>query len=342
MAVSISQVALKAKVSNMTVSRVLTGNGSVSEKTRKRVLKVMASLGYVPSAAARSMRSKDMLRSASSSCFALIFGADTQNADEFFCGVARGAEKEAANYNLCPLQVHWQDSFDASFPRLQTILSITGMCGAILAGQFHKSDIKKIQRHTKNIVVIDSPVDSDAEVGSVESDNLDGCKIALNHLARQKCRRILIITGPKTHYFAQAMAEAAKQFSDKFEHIEVVESDYTVVGGRDMVIELWQRGKFYDGIFSNDTMAIGANYALSKLGLKVPNQVKLIGFDNIVYGQCSQPPLSTIDIDKERLGSEGVKTLVEMIRGNNNSLQIKKIVPAKLIIRESTFQEGKL
>ena len=337
MSVSISQVAEKAGVSDMTVSRVLTGTGSVSDKTRKRILTTMANLGYVPSAAARSMRSKDVLRSTAGSCFALIFGSDTQNADEFFCSVARGAERESVNYSLCPLQVHWQESFNASFPRLQTILSITGMCGAILAGQFSRSDIEKIQKHTRNVVVIDSPVDCDADVASVESDNLGGCKLALNHLAEQKCRRVLVITGIKKHYFSQAMSESVKQFSDKFECIETAEADYTIQGGIDVINRLWKSGKFYDGIFSNDTMALGASYALSKLGLKIPKQAKVVGFDNIAYGECSIPPLSTIDIDKAKLGSEGVKTLVEMIRGNKEVSQIKKVIPAKLIIRESTI-----
>ena len=337
MSASISQVAVKAGVSTMTVSRVLTGNGSVSDKTRKRVLGVMTNLGYIPSVAARSLRSKDALRSNASSCFALIFGADTQKADEFFCDVARGVEQESVNYRLCPLQVHWQESFNASWPRLQTILSITGMCGAVLAGQFIRSDIEKIQKHTRFVVVVDSPVSDDTSVASVESDNHGGCKLALNHLAQQRCSRVLVITGPKTHYFSQAMMDATRQFSTKFERIETVEADYTLEGGRETIHRLWKNSQFYyDGVFSNDTMALGANYALSELGLKIPKEVKVIGFDNIMYGECSIPPLSTIDIDKKMLGSESVKTLIEMIRGNKEASQIKKVIPAKLIIREST------
>jgi LacI family transcriptional regulator len=337
MSISISQVAAKAGVSSMTVSRVLTGNGSVSDKTRNRVLKIMTNLNYVPSAAARSMRSKDALRSIAGSCFALIFGADTQMADEFFCDVARGAERESVNHGLCPLQVHWQESFAASWPRLQTILAITGMCGAVLAGQFSKSDIEKIQKHTKNVVVIDSPVPGDMGVASVESDNFGGCKMALGHLVQQGCRRVVVITGHKTHYFSQAMMDATRQFSGEFECIESVEADYTIQGGKDAIHTLWKSGKCYDGVFSNDTMVLGANYALSELGLRIPEQVKLIGFDNIIYCECSIPPLSTIDIDKAKLGSESVKTLVEMIRGNKEVSQIKKVMPAKLIIRESTI-----
>ena len=83
MGVSIVEVAKRAKVSRMTVTRVMR-NDSVREVTQKRVLKAMRELGYVPSKAARAMRSSDPLRSSQSSCFALVFGVDTQNADDFF------------------------------------------------------------------------------------------------------------------------------------------------------------------------------------------------------------------------------------------------------------------
>jgi LacI family transcriptional regulator len=175
------------------------------------------------------------------------------------------------------------------------------------------------------------------EIACVESDNFGGCKLALNHLAEQKCSRILVITGPKTHYFSQSMNEAARSSSDKFKVIEVIESDYTTQGGRDAVCKQWNNGNSYDGIFANDTMALGVVNALTKLGLKIPKQVKVIGFDNIIYGEYSAAPLSTIDIDKGKLGSEGVKTLVGLIRGNKEISQIKKVIPAKLIIRESTI-----
>jgi LacI family transcriptional regulator len=133
------------------------------------------------------------------------------------------------------------------------------------------------------------------------------------------------------------MNEAVQCFNDKFKSIDVIESDYTTQGGRDAVYKQWNNGKSYDGIFSNDTMALGAVNALTKLGLKISKQVKVIGFDNIVYGEYIGTPLSTIDIDKGKLGSEGVKTLVGMIRGNKDISQIKKVLPAKLIIRESTL-----
>ena len=326
----------------MTVSRVLAGSSSVSEKKRQYVLKIIAELGYVPSVAARSLRSKDLLRASSANCFSLIFGADTQNADEFFCDIARGVERESAQYGLCPLQVHWQESFNSSWPRLQTVLSITGMSGTLLAGQFSKSDIENIQKYTSNVVVIDGPVPDNVSIASVESDNPGGCKLALSHLAEQHCRRVLVITGPRRHYFTQAMEESVRHFTGIFDRIDVVESDYTIRGGMAAMHTHWEAGEKYDGVFSNDTMALGANYALSERGVAVPEQVKIIGFDNVIYGQYSQPPLSTIDIDKTLLGKESVKTLVDMIRGNKDATHFKKVIPAKLIVRASTISGDEL
>src|SRR3989339_1516404 len=113
---SINEVAKKAAVSRMTVSRVMRGSPSVSVETSKRVLRVMKEVGYVPSLAARAMRSKDNLRASGSVCCALVFGADVKAADGFFCDVARAAEEEAASNGLCLLQSHWQDRFGASWP----------------------------------------------------------------------------------------------------------------------------------------------------------------------------------------------------------------------------------
>ena len=339
MSVLITEVAEKAGVSTMTVSRVLNGSNAVSEQTRQKVLRIIAELGYIPSSAARSLRSKDVLRANATNCFALIFGADTQNADEFFCDVARGVEQESAKHGLCPLHVHWQESFASSWPRLQTVLSITGMCGAILAGQFGTNDIRKIQKHTRNVVILDGPAAGDVNIASVESDNLGGCKLALTHLAERGCRRILVITGPRTHYFTRAMEDSVKQTAGLFDCIDVHAADYTLQGGKNAIAAARKNGTAYDGIFSNDIMALGATCALLEAGIEIPRQVKVIGFDNIVYSGYSRPALSTVDIDKSRLGEEGVKTLIELIRSNQEAPYVKKVIPARLITRQSTLQE---
>ncbi|MBN1436881.1 MAG: LacI family DNA-binding transcriptional regulator [Sedimentisphaerales bacterium] len=336
MAVSISQVAAKAKVSNMTVSRVLQSKGSVSEKTRQRVMAVIEELGYVPSNAARALRSKDSLRASASSCFALVFGADTQMADEFFCDVARGAEREAVLHGLCPLQVHWQEDFENSWPRMQAMFATEGLCGAILAGQFAENEIELIKQHSQNVVTVDSPAPLNSEVAAVESDNLGGARLALGHLQQRGCKRVLLLTGPREHYFGGAMAQAAQGVRSAFETLRILHGDYTADWAMRTVLERWRDGDEFDGIFTNDHMAFGVTRALKELGVEVPGRVKLMGFDNVDYGKFLAPSLSTIDIDKGKLGSEAVKSLVQMIRGETNGTEFKKVIPAHLVIREST------
>ncbi len=334
---TIMQVAKKAGVSCMTISRVISGNGTVSPATRERILRVMRETGYVPSLAARAMRSGDKLRANSQLCCALIFGADTQYARDFFYEIAYAAEQEAAANGLCLLQSHWQDTFDESWLRMQSLFSIGGLCGTILAGQFSREELSAIKKNNKNLVVIDGPVPSDLPVASLESDNSGGCKMALEHLIERGAKRILILTGPaKDHYFSQAMIQAVEKVRPTCKEIKIIHSHLTSENGREIVKRIFAEGKRYDGIFANDDVAMGALRGLYELGLKIPDEVKVVGFDDTIHGQYTIPSLTTIQINKSQLGRESVRTLVGMFRGQEELLNIKKIVKAKLIVREST------
>jgi DNA-binding LacI/PurR family transcriptional regulator len=295
----------------------------------------MQELGYVPSPAARAMRSKDKLRAHTSLCFALIFGSDTQLADGFFCDVARGAEEEASKFGICPLQVHWQNTFEASWPRLQSVFAMEGLCGTVLVGQFQEVEVQAILKHTEHVVVVDGPAPANLAVASVESENYHGCRLALEHLLEKGSRRVLVLAGPEEHYFSQAMVSAADSLRGQFETVEIIHTDYTCGTGSRIIQELWSEGKRFDAIFGNDELAIGAMRALSDLKVKVPDEVRVIGFDDIPHGEFTVPRLTSINVDKKQLGREAVSALVEMTRGQVNVEQVKKVVRAKLIVRES-------
>ncbi|MBN2375371.1 MAG: LacI family DNA-binding transcriptional regulator [Sedimentisphaerales bacterium] len=334
---SISEVAQKAGVSAMTVSRVINGSSGVSTKTRQHVLQVMKEVGYIPSTIARSMRSKDKLRAAGCLCCALNFGADTQYANEFFCDIARSAEQEAAVHGLCLLQSHWQESFEESWPRMQSIFAMDGLCGVLLAGQFQRNEIQSICKQTKYVVVIDGPAPPDLPVASIESDNYGGCLLALEHLIKRGSKRILIMaTDNPDHYFSRAIQKAADTVRSQCEYIEVVSSQLTSESGREIVRQAISSGKSFDGIFGNDDLSIGALRALYELKIEVPNKIRVVGFDDISHGLCTIPSLTSIQINKSQLGREAVKTLVDMYRGQTELRNVKKIIEAKLIVRESS------
>jgi len=337
MAVSISQVAQTAGVSRMTVSRVISRKEGVAPETCQRVLQTMQELGYVPSPVARAMRSKDKLRTNSFLCCALIFGADLQTADSFFCDVIRSAEQEAAAHGLCLLQSHWQNSFEASWPRLQAVFSIGGLCGVVLAGQFNSDEVLSIKQQVGNVVIVDGPVPAETFVASVEPDYAGGCKLAIEHLLDRGTKRILVLTGESNdHYFSKAMISAVQANRHQFEYVQVVNSDLTSDMGYAITNKAFCEGPGFDGIFGNDDSVIGVLSALYNLGLRVPHDVKVIGFDDIAHSAFTSPPLTTVRVDKTQLGREAVRTLVKLVREQNDLTQIKKVLNADLVIRQST------
>jgi LacI family transcriptional regulator len=336
MSVSILEVCKRSGVSRMTVSRVIRGHDSVSPETRKKVMKVIRELGYVPSASARAMRSKDMLVANGNLCCALIFGSDTKDNESFFSNIAKAAEQEAAKNGLCLLQSHWQDSFETSWPRLKSVFAVSGMCGAVLAGQFSGEEISAIQKFTKNIVTLDGPAPAGSKITSVESDNVGGSILAVQHLISKGIKRILVITGPTpTHYFARAMVSGLKNYTDQLKKYDVVYTDMTVQAGYETIKKVFSKGRVFDGVFCNDELAIGVLRAFAELKINVPKEVKVVGFDDVVHAAYLKPALTTISIDKSQLGREAVNTLVEIVRGRQYLANMKKILQANLIIRES-------
>jgi LacI family transcriptional regulator, galactose operon repressor len=334
--VSIALVAEKAGVSSMTVSRIIRGESSVKEETRSRVIRVMKDMGYVPSAAAQSLRSRDHLRSSGRRLFALIFGKGTESSVHFFHDIARGVEQAAAENGLYPIQIAPQEDAELSWLRLQTILSIGGLCGALLVGQFSAEDIEFIQSNAKEVVMVDGPAPVGLGVESVEAGNLEGSMLALDHLAGLGCRRIAVLTVNPDHYFAQAMELAASLRRSNVLDITVYFDCGSSMDAREMIIGSWKRGERFDGLFTNDDFAIGALKAFRELGVRVPEEVKIVGFDDIMYASFTIPSLTSIRIDKFLLGAEAVRTLALMTRSPEKAAGVRKVIKPTLVAREST------
>lgn len=335
-AISIAHVAKKAGVSSMTVSRVIRGEPSVKDDTRTHVINTMRDLAYVPSAAAQALRSRDRLRSGGKRLFALIYGQGTESSVTFFHDIARGVEDAATESGLYPLQIAPQQDPERSWLRLQTVLSIGSLCGALLVGQFSEEDVRFIQSNVKNIVMVDGPAPAGDGIESVESGNLEGSLMALDYLAAIGCRRIAVITVGRDHYFASAMEAASNLRRSEALDIRVFFDCKCSQDARDIVTGLWQRGERFDGIFTNDDFAIGAIKAFHEMDVAVPGEVKIVGFDDISYASFTSPTLTSIRIDKFLLGAEAVRTLVTLTHSPEKAVGVRKVVKPTLVIREST------
>jgi len=334
---SIGQVSKLAGVSKTTVSRVLRGEDSVRAETRGKVLAVMRELEYVPSPAARALRSGDDLVAAGKKLCALVYGRDTQTADAFFAGVTRGAEKAAAEHGLCLLQSSWQESFDLSWPRMQALFSTAGLCGAVLAGNFRRDEVEAVMNHVGNVVIIDSPAPVGLAVGCAEVDYRDGCVQIFRHLLERGARRILVAAykSPE-HYFSSSVIDAVKIVRGDAERMEVIYADYSARAGYETVKKIFAGGCEYDAIWGNDEFALGALRALADLGIGVPAQVKVAGYDDIPHGPFTRPALTTVRVDKELLGYEGVRILIESAKRGHPRANLRTVVRSRLVVREST------
>ncbi len=323
----------------MTVSRVLRGQAMVRPETRARVVETMREMGYVPSAAAQSLRSNNHLTQSGARLFALIFGRGTESSVTFFHDIVRGVERSASGYGLCPIQVTMQEDPHDSWLRLQTVLTINSLCGALLVGQFSEEDVFFVRDRAHHVVVVDAPAPQGDGIGSVESGNLEGSLLALDYLLQLGCRRILVLTLNRDSYFARSMEAAAEDRraqGAQGAQIEVLFDCLSSQDARDLVLAQWSSGRRYDGIFTNDDFAVGALKALAELGVAVPAEVRLVGFDDIQYASFITPSLSSIRIDKYLLGAEAVRTLVSLIESPEKACSIKKIIRPSLIVRDST------
>jgi len=145
-----------------------------------------------------------------------------------------------------------------------------------------------------------------------------------------------VLTVNRDSYFARSMESAADDRRAQCAQLDILFDCLSSQDARHMVLAQWISGRRYDGIFTNDDFAVGALKALSELGVAVPAQVRIVGFDDILYASFSIPSLSSVRIDKYLLGAEAVRTLVSLIESPERASSIKKTIRPSLIVRDST------
>jgi len=172
-------------------------------------------------------------------------------------------------------------------------------------------------------------------------DNVGGAQLAVSHLLHRGHRRIAFIGGDLEHPsirdrlvgYRQALAEAGV---DAPESLVVATQPYTAVSdGYQAAKELCERGEPFTALFAaNDAMAVGALRLLQERGVKVPEEVAIVGFDDVEAAVTTQPTLTTVRVPKEELGAIAVRRIVELINHNEGAVS-RTIVPTTLVLRES-------
>ena len=324
-------VAHRAGVSRTTASFVINNvNGAgIPEETRQRVWDAVKELGYRPNAIARG------LRSAKTSTIGFI--SDEVATSPFAGEIIRGAQDRAWEDEMLLLLVNTGGNQAMKRAAVETLLQ-RQVEGIVYATMYHREvHPPESVRHVPT-VLLDCFV-ADASLPSVVPDEVDGGRRATELLLARGHRRIGFInnfdpvpaTLARLEGYKQALAAQGLPFDDRL----VVEGESLARGGHDCALELMQRPERPTALFCfNDRMAMGAYDALRKLGLTIPNDVAVIGFDNQdIIAAALHPGLSTMQLPHYEMGQWAINYLVEQPRDSEPPVQ--DVMECRYIERES-------
>lgn len=332
--VTIYDIAARANVSAMTVSRVINNAGRVSEKTRAKVKQVMEEMNYVPNAMARSLVLQETR---------ILFLLVTDITNPFFTTLARGAEDAAKAYGFRLLFGNSDENVDKESEYIETILK-TRVDGALIApsGDPSRDNLAMLQRHRVPFVLLDREVPGiDADI--VLGDTADGAQALVSHLVFQGHRRIALLNGSSSISSArqrmQGYREALAKHGLPFDERYVCEASFGLQ--RDLsAIENW--------LFSldpmptaiaagNNVLALEAIRLLRSRGIRIPAELSLVCFDDFGPFAEAEPFVTVAAQQAYAFGCRGIELLVERIRERESAGAWRKIVlPAELIVRHST------
>jgi LacI family transcriptional regulator len=315
-------------VSVRTVSRVVNDRPGPAEATRQRVLAAIEELGYRPNLLARGLVTRQ------SYTLGLVA---TYLDDPFFAELARGIQEAGDRFGYLVYLTSSEGDPVRQEKILQSLVD-RGTDGVIVFPvRGAESQLVSLAERSVPVVVIDHRIDH-PQIGSVESDLVKGAHLAVNHLlARGRANIGMLSTRiaesvhePRESGFREAIGGLGYD-ADR----AVVWTDETIEGGAKGVMELLDRMPALDGVFAyTDNMALGAMRALQDTGRLVPEAVSVIGVDDIAVSSLVRPPLTTVRIDREQMGTRAVEMLMRM-RAEPGTRPGADMIDVALVVRES-------
>lgn len=327
---TLKDVAERAGVDVSTASRVINGNSfRVRENTRQRVLVAARELGYQPNALARS------LRVGRSNMFALLVPDIT---NPFFAELSKGAEDATSSYGYSLILCNTEDRADTEeeYVRALRERQIDGFLMA--TGGASDSSVQRLVEAKCPFVLVNRRMQG-VKAGYVIANDTTGAKQAVSHLINLGHRRIAHITGMKTADTARKRREAyiatmkARGLATEAAGL-MVEGDFTYKGGQEAMAQLLDLPSPPTAVFaSNDVMALGAMATIRCRNLHVPEDIAVVGFNDIVLAKLSHPSLTTVRTPIFEMGALAAQMLVKLVKGED-------INPTGIILRTELVIRG--
>ena len=326
---TLDEVALRAGVSRSVASRAMNNARNVSAPKREAVARAASELGYVPNATARALATNTV----GSVVLAVSHDDPALFGDPFFSqvlvGVAAALDRSELDLTLM------LTSSERGRARLERLLRSRRSDGVMLMALRKDDPLNRVAAATDLPVVLGGrPLDAEAR-WYVDVDNRGGARLAAEHLLRSGRRRLATIAGPddlhasvaRLQGFADALA-VERLPSDWVEH-----ADFTYEGGARAMTRLLAAHPDLDGVFAaSDNMASGALRALKAAGRRVPEDVAVVGYDDLEIARHTEPALTTVSQPIRGLGQEMATMLVRLIDGDTPT---PIILPTRLVVRGS-------
>jgi DNA-binding LacI/PurR family transcriptional regulator len=330
--VNIDAIAKAANVSPSTVSRVLNGTAKVSAERETAVRKAIAKFNYTPNASARH------LAGGRSGLIALLMEESNEEFfyNPFWSQVVQGFSTTISNSGSLPLLlVRPRSGTENSV--FTTLLK--GKIDALAVLSWHASTTNIAQNLDPKIpTIVVGDLGKSINSSHVDVDNVKGGILATEHLIAAGCKNILVLTGDLRLQSGRDRLDGYKKAlisgGLKVREDMILQGDYTSLTARDLTIGALKKGIKFDGICAaNDLSAISAMEVLKEHGFNIPEQVKIVGFDDSPIASSSSPSITTIRQPIRELGAEVALSLLAILDGEEVA---DKLLDVELIVREST------
>jgi DNA-binding LacI/PurR family transcriptional regulator len=327
-------VARRSGVSYQTVSRVINHQPNVSKETRARVLEAIAELNYRPNRAAQSLagtRSRTLLM--------VTYGLSHYGPAQMVVNIEQACR--TAGYDLIFTNI--DETRHESLPESMDAVRRWDIAGALMIAPIEPMRPEELLTSWGSTPLVLIGIQPGIKVPSVVVDQAQGTRAVTQHLIDLGHRQICEISGPLHWFDAQMRHEAWKQtlLDGGLRPGSSIEGYWTAESGYKAVQWLIQRGERFTAlVVGNDQMAIGAVYALREHGLRIPEDVSVVGFDDIPEAAYLWPPLTTVHQDFDQLGRSGIDYLIQCIE-NTLEPADQLIIQPQLIVRGSTAMPAK-
>ncbi|WP_245856384.1 LacI family DNA-binding transcriptional regulator [Actinoalloteichus hoggarensis] len=325
--VSMADVARLAGVSSQTVSRVSNGHPSVTESTRRQVVRAMQELGYRPNSAARALK-RGEFRTIGVILFTLSSTGNVRTLE----AISASAAQEGYAVTLLPVSVPTQAGMHGAFTRLGEL----AVDAIIVIMEVHLLDAATVDL-PRDVPIVVAQSGEDDLYRIVDTDQVGGTRDAVHHLLDLGHRTVWHLAGPDESFAARRRASAWEQALREEDRAvpPLVRGDWTADSGYRAGLRLAAEPDCTAIFAANDQMALGLLRALHEAGRPVPAAVSVVGFDDIPDAGSFLPPLTTIHQDFTEVGRRLVTDALRQMRGEPVA-HSRTLVPTRLVLRQST------